>query len=317
MTGKGRRPTGGGGGPGPWLLDQITPQPTAAYSTRKVKSTATNAIRVCDGSGTVGTSAAIGFDGSSDLNLTDLGTFFSGTGGSIGANCNGWYDQSGGGHDHLSVATGANHAILKMSSVDSGAVQTLNSHPAPYHSENFGRTILTSTLHWSDLVSASAFTIIQTMRQNGAFGSGDIGTSPILIGMMSDGNDGYMGSAIFVRASGVNSMRAQLFTGGATKSAILPSAADTNYVVVTRLSSGSLSVWLNGGSPNTATSVGDIPDLNYQTMTIGHASNEVWLLETFVYNVALSNSDINTLCTASGVTNGNIASRAGVTWTNI
>jgi hypothetical protein len=52
-------------------------------------------------------------------------------------------------------------------------------------------------------------------------------------------------------------------------------------------------------------------------MTIGHASNEVWLLETFVYNVALSNSDINTLCTASGVTNGNIASRAGVTWTNI
>jgi hypothetical protein len=296
-----------------WLLDQITPQPTAAYSTRKVKSSATLALQLCDFTGT--TTSSCGFDGSDDLDQTAVGTFY--TANSNSANCSGLFDQSGNGRNFISTVTAAANTVLKWSTVDSGNISTVNGHPALFFVNNNGRDRLTSSLHASDLMSASAFTVIQSVRVD-SFNTTAI-TTATNIGMLADGNDGYVGSGIpmsFITIGNV--VRANTYHGGKKVCPIAASAPAT-YIIVTRLGSGVLALWLNGSVTNSVSSVGNIGDMGYQTMTLGCQATEFAcrLLDTLVYNTALSNADINTLCTASGVTNGNIASRAGVTWTNI
>jgi hypothetical protein len=219
----------------------------------------------------------------------------------------GIYDQSGNGRNLL----GASSVLLRVASVDGGAISTINSHPALFHSNEHGRDHISSTLHLSDIVTSTAFTIIASMRVV-LFET----TNQTELGLLADGGSGYFGSSTSINRGGSNIVASYVYFSG-DKVVTQPAIIDTNYVVVTRLSGGTLSQWLNGGTPAQTTGSGPIGDLNYQTLTLGGPTCELRLLEVFVYNTALSNSDINALVTASGVINGNIAERAGVTWTNI
>jgi hypothetical protein len=101
------------------MLDQIRTA-VAAYSTRKLKSTASKAIRVRRSSDNA--ELDIGFVGN-NLDIASLSGFIGAESGYISK----WYDQSGYGNDAVQATAGNQPRI-----VDSGTIDVVNSKPALY-----------------------------------------------------------------------------------------------------------------------------------------------------------------------------------------
>lgn len=105
-----------------FLINSLSTAPTAAYSTRKLKSTYSGpAIKVRRSSDS--TTQDIGFDSNGDLDAAALATFVGSNSGFIDT----WYDQSGNGND-LSQATAANQPRIR----NAGTNDTLNGKVTPF-----------------------------------------------------------------------------------------------------------------------------------------------------------------------------------------
>jgi hypothetical protein len=120
----------------PFNLSTVTfPANTIGYSLRKLKSTATNAIKVRRSSDN--TTQDIGFDNWGNLDVAALLTFVGAGSGYIDT----WYDQSGSGKN-LTQATLANQPLI----VNSGALNMLNGKPSVKFSSttSMGNTSLTA-----------------------------------------------------------------------------------------------------------------------------------------------------------------------------
>ena len=290
-----------------YLVDAITPKPTAAWSTRRVKSGATNSIQLCNSNGT--STQTIGFNGSDDLDQSAVNTFYAAN--ASCANCHGMYDQSGSGHD---LVGGVGSAVLKWSNVNSGAIATVNSNPAIYFSEDFGRVgPVGSSIYLSDIMTASAFTIIMTFEVEDL--SSDGGQTEY--GFLNDTQNGYFGSAIPIISGGTDMIRAYLYDGANEIINETPVTIGDTYAVITQLSAGIFKLWVNGGSLAASKAAGNIQVMNYAHVALGGIACDLKMLDLLVYNTALSAADLNTLATASNVINGNFAQRAGVAWTTL
>ncbi|MDO6430458.1 T9SS type A sorting domain-containing protein [Flavitalea sp. BT771] len=94
------------------ILDLLSTSPTAAYSLRQLKSTATKAIQVRRSSDN--TTMDIGFTAGGDLDQTTLLSFVGGNNGYISI----WYDQSGSGHDAVQATAAKQPRIVNAGVVD-------------------------------------------------------------------------------------------------------------------------------------------------------------------------------------------------------
>jgi len=134
---------GARGGAGGYLVD--TYSPTAAYSLRKLSSSATNAIRVRRSSDNA--EQDIGFSGN-DLDTASLSSFVS----SDSAYIVTWYDQAG--SFNLTQSTAANQPRI----VNAGTIETKNSLPTAYFDGSNDRLISSVTVIGSSL-STSYFSV--------------------------------------------------------------------------------------------------------------------------------------------------------------
>jgi len=139
------------------LLDTYTGA-AAAYSLRKLESTATNAVRVRRASDN--TEQDIGFNGSGELDTTSLASFCSGTNGFVKT----WYDQSGSANDATQTTT-ANQPKIYDSVT---GVVTENGKPA-VDNTNGGYFGLGSTITLTDF---NIFSVVNTVNSGAFYGYG-------------------------------------------------------------------------------------------------------------------------------------------------
>lgn len=225
--------TGGGAG---LVLDGISTGVRACYSTRKLLTTyAGNAMQVQETTGN--TTTNIGF-AANVLDTTALSTFCS------GKTCKmiTWYDQCGGGFDETVAAIG-NAPIIYQS----GAVNTINSKPAPLFTAANSTYLLnavllsnpTNTLYQNAVLNAS-------LAANGDF-------------YASDQSSAYGWQ---VKTTGV--LELDKLNAAAIGTSTSSITASTGAILESQYNStsGAWAIWVNRVAAGTGTSA--------QTLTLGH-----------------------------------------------
>jgi hypothetical protein len=291
------------------LLDAIAPTTTLAFSTRQLRAAyGGSCLRIRRSSDN--TEQDIGFNASDVLDTAALASF-------VGANdgfVTKWYDQSGNGFDFdQTVAVNQPRLVL------AGTVHTLNGNPAvrfdasvPFFLHRSGSlsSILTggqtayTTFATVNMVTIPSSSL--TFNANMIWGDGGFANWEPLGG---GGNPTYK-------------MLAQVVSGAANKNPLLPMSLNTTYLGMSNLGGGNLSLYQNGGSPNQvacgAVDSSAATDLFFGCAYNSTFSHDGYIMEFITFPVQLSSADSNKIANGSPIIGGgNMATYAGITWTNI
>lgn len=279
---------------GPLLLDSISQEATAGFSTRKLRSAyAGNCIKV-NRSGDA-TTQDISFSGN-ELDTSSMVSFVVAGGGAQNGSVDSWYDQGSSARDLVKSASSS--PLI----VSSGATLTLNGFPTAVFSAASQQYIPGATL--GNYISASAYTLMAIVRPNSGNGTVPDGTGRTIFG---DPGQGYFEPSFYTGL-----FDAEHFTSGAAVHADVACTYPNTFVAVARYDGTTISAYLNGGTGGSTSPVGNITVVTFAA-SVGHGFAGYFdgsIMEVILFNVALSTADMNTL-------GANMATRAGVTWTNI
>jgi hypothetical protein len=285
-----------------FLLDLIGTTPTAAFSTRKLRNAyAGSALRVRRSSDN--TEQDIGFSGSGGLDLASLNTFVGANNGFVSK----WYDQSGSGND-IAEATAGKQPQL----VASGSVIMVNGNPALLGIAA-NNTALTTGAFASAIWSVSAWTNLLGVRWVSFSASANPEIGGQIVGDQS-------GNLNFGSTNGVNVVVNSF--DGVDRTVTFSPSTGTSYVFLGKLGAGTLSGWLNGGSPGTSSSgnnagFGVFNVLGREGSAGAGFYHDGYLTECLCFNVALSSADLNTLGNGVNIAQGSMSAYVGSGWSTI
>ncbi|MFD1256894.1 T9SS type A sorting domain-containing protein [Mucilaginibacter terrae] len=239
-----------------FILDNLSAIPSAAFSIRKLKSTATLSLKVRRSSDN--TTKDIGFNSKGDLDLGGLITF-------VGSSGNGyvvtWYDQSGNGRDATNTTATGQPRI-----VNAGIIDMQDNKPAIIWSNSPLTTLTPATPFIS--TAAHTISIVNKLSRTSGF--------HVFVGNVSTNYLGYTSPTVF-----------NLDVGGTTSAQAYTTTQTTISNILTNTRNGaSGEVWKNGSllTKNTGTLVGTAASMTglggFSTFGVSGSTPEIIIFQS-------------------------------------